>query len=561
MTCAPGAYPAGAADRRWARRYLPAARPGFHPQAIACHRVLHELLTPEVRGLDRLPTEGPALVVGNHSCLFYMPEVWTWGQAILSHRGIGAPAHVLAYDLLFALPRVGSSLRRLGVVPASTGEAESALARGACVLVYPGGDREACRPWTQRNKVDFAGRKGFVKLALRCRVPVVPVAAHGGHHAVVVLARGDRLARAAGLRRLRINVFPLLAGPPFGINTILTPPPPMPAHLTIEFLPPLDWIAYGPGAADNTAIVAASPEPLRQPARRPDRPAHHGPRHSAPANLPPVAMLGLLGVQIFEATVLKTVPAPPPTRQNAHKAVKSDIKRPYRGPGSRSRLARADHVNVLAANGVRTLQPTDRGERISMRHTRHMDTSSMAAARANALRPNSPSRHPAKEAALTCDVCFRRSESARLPRGRDLVLVALGELLQVEQLPPCHDQVPNRQPEGSPARSSHDDLEQQMRHVVLLGDQDVGHEGPHDGARQLLPGIDRDDPAQLTPASGGEPIPDLRLRKAHEAARRAAATVVDPVVGVRRQPHLGHPRPHRLGRCLDAHAPPRLHRG
>jgi len=158
MTCAPGAYPAGAADRRWARRYLPAARPGFHPQAIACHRVLHELLTPEVRGLDRLPTEGPALVVGNHSCLFYMPEVWTWGQAILSHRGIGAPAHVLAYDLLFALPRVGSSLRRLGVVPASTGEAESALARGACVLVYPGGDREACRPWTQRNKVDFAGR-------------------------------------------------------------------------------------------------------------------------------------------------------------------------------------------------------------------------------------------------------------------------------------------------------------------------------------------------------------------------------------------------------------------
>ena len=218
--------------------------------------------TPEVRGLDRLPAEGPALLVGNHSCLFYIPEVWTCGQAIMSRRGIDAPVHVLAYDLLFAMPGIGSFLRRLGAVPACTSEAESALAGGAFVLVYPGGDLEACRPWTQRNKVDFAGRKGFVRLALRCGVPVVPVVAHGGHHAVVVLGRGDRLARAAGLRRLRINVFPLLAGPPFGIASILTPPPPMPAHLTLEFLPALDWTAYGPGAADDTRIVSACYEDI-----------------------------------------------------------------------------------------------------------------------------------------------------------------------------------------------------------------------------------------------------------------------------------------------------------
>jgi 1-acyl-sn-glycerol-3-phosphate acyltransferase len=232
-------------DPDFIRRLLP---------AIACYT---SYFTPEVRRLDRMPADGPALVAGNHSCLFYMPEVWTCAQAILSRRGIGAPANLLAYDLLFALPGVRPVLRRLGVVPASTGQAESALARGACVLVYPGGDLEACRPWTQRDKVDFGGRKGFVQLALRCQVPVVPVAAHGGHHAIVVLARGDRLARAAGLRRLRINVFPLLAGPPFGINCVLTPPPPMPAHLTLEFLPPLDWTAYGPDAADDPAIVSA----------------------------------------------------------------------------------------------------------------------------------------------------------------------------------------------------------------------------------------------------------------------------------------------------------------
>lgn len=95
--------------------------------------------TPEVRGLDRLPAEGPVLVVGNHSCLFYLPEVWACGQAILSRRGISAPAYLLGYDLLFAIPGVAPTLRRLGAVPAGTAEAEAALARGACVLVYAGG--------------------------------------------------------------------------------------------------------------------------------------------------------------------------------------------------------------------------------------------------------------------------------------------------------------------------------------------------------------------------------------------------------------------------------------
>jgi 1-acyl-sn-glycerol-3-phosphate acyltransferase len=218
--------------------------------------------SPEVRGLHELPADGPALVVGNHSCLFYMPEVWVTGQALVDRRGIGSPVALLAYDLLFGVPGVGSALRRLGAIPASAGEAEAALARGSCVLVYPGGDLEACRPWARRNHVDFGGRKGFVRLALRCGVPVVPVVAHGGHHAVVVLTRGDRLARAAGLRNVRVNVFPVLAGVPFGISSILTPPLPMPAQLTLEFLTPLDWTGYGTGAAEDESTVSACYEEI-----------------------------------------------------------------------------------------------------------------------------------------------------------------------------------------------------------------------------------------------------------------------------------------------------------
>ena len=207
----------------------------------------------EVLGLENLPESGPVLVVGNHSCLYYMPDAWLTGLSILRRRGIDQPEYSLIYDLLLALPGIGSYLRRVGAIPASGHEAERALEQGAAVLVYPGGDLEACRPWTARNRVDLAGRKGFVRLALHAGVPVVPVVTHGSHDAVIVLTRGEQLARRLGLRRLRINVFPILLGPPFGVMPILSPP--MPTSMQIQFLEPLDWSSRGPGAAQDDEAV------------------------------------------------------------------------------------------------------------------------------------------------------------------------------------------------------------------------------------------------------------------------------------------------------------------
>jgi 1-acyl-sn-glycerol-3-phosphate acyltransferase len=214
------------------------------------------LFSPEVRGLGNLPTTGPVLVVGNHSCLYYMPDAWVVGLAMLERRGIEQPIYALGYDLLFSLPVVGPYLRRVGVIPAGGREADLALEQDAAVLVYPGGDREACRPWIRRNRVDFGGHKGFVRLALRAGVPVVPVVAHGSHDAVIVVSRGEPLARALGLKRLRINVFPVLVGP-FGLTSMLAPPLPMPTAITVEFLPPLDWTAQGTEAARDDAAVTA----------------------------------------------------------------------------------------------------------------------------------------------------------------------------------------------------------------------------------------------------------------------------------------------------------------
>jgi 1-acyl-sn-glycerol-3-phosphate acyltransferase len=249
---------AALADRIAAARAEPALQrdPAFIRRHLPDIARYTSYFSPEIRGLDRLPADGPILVVGNHSGLFYMPEVWVCGQAVLARRGVDQPSYLLAYDLLLAVPGVGRVLRRLGALPARASDAEQALRNRGCVVVYPGGDREACRPWTDRNRIDFGGRAGFVRLALRCGVPVVPAVAHGGQHAVVIISRGERVARALGLPSVRIKVFPFLAGP-FGITSVLTPPPPMPAQLILEFLPPLDWTGYGAGAAEDPAVVAA----------------------------------------------------------------------------------------------------------------------------------------------------------------------------------------------------------------------------------------------------------------------------------------------------------------
>ena len=127
-------------------------------------------------------------------------------------------------------------------MPASPGNAERALDSGAAVLVYPGGDWEVHRPSSQSATVDFNGRTGFLTLAARKRVPIVPVVSIGGQETTLVLSRGDRLARRLGLDRIfRLKVLPVALVAPWGITVgDFLPRLTLPAKLTIEVLPPID---------------------------------------------------------------------------------------------------------------------------------------------------------------------------------------------------------------------------------------------------------------------------------------------------------------------------------
>src|SRR3954454_21221683 len=195
----------------------------------------------EVRNLGNIPEEGAVLMVGNHSGGNMTPDTHVLTLAFSTYFGVERPFYQLAPNLVVASP-IGQLLRKYGTVPASHENAEKALRQGAAVLVYPGGDWEVHRASWDGYKVDFGGRKGFLRLALNNDVPIVPVVSAGGQEAALFLGRGNRLASVLGLDRLfRLKVLPISLAPPWGLNVgDFLGHLPLPAKITVEVLPAID---------------------------------------------------------------------------------------------------------------------------------------------------------------------------------------------------------------------------------------------------------------------------------------------------------------------------------
>ena len=196
----------------------------------------------EVTGLEHIPEDEPALLVGNHSGGTLIADTFVLAQHFYDHFGPDRRFHQLAHDLVFRVPGVRASLCRFGTVPASPANMRAALDKGAALLVYPGGDHETYRPTWEQDKIDFAGRKGFIELSLELGTPIVPVVAIGGQETALFLGQGQRISRLLGLdRALRLKVFPVQVAPPFGVTLLDLPlRVPLPAKIEIRVLEPID---------------------------------------------------------------------------------------------------------------------------------------------------------------------------------------------------------------------------------------------------------------------------------------------------------------------------------
>jgi 1-acyl-sn-glycerol-3-phosphate acyltransferase len=195
----------------------------------------------DVRGLHNIPEEGPVLLVGNHSGGNLTPDTHFFTLAFSTYFGVERKFHQLAHNLVLSMPGLGS-LRKYGTVAATPENAQRALDVGAALLVYPGGDYEVHRPTWESARVDFAGRKGFIRLAQEKKVPLVPVVAIGGQETALFLSRGERLAKLFGLDRMfRLKVLPVSLALPWGLNVgDMLGHIPLPAKITVQVLEPID---------------------------------------------------------------------------------------------------------------------------------------------------------------------------------------------------------------------------------------------------------------------------------------------------------------------------------
>lgn len=209
----------------------------------------------EVRGLESFPAGG-ALVVANHSGGLFPMDVPVFATGFYDTFGYNRPVYTLSHDILFKGVTADFFIKT-GFIRASHENADEALRSGGVVVVFPGGDYDVYRPTLAENRIDFDGRKGYIRAALNAGVPLVPAVAIGGQESQLYLSRGSGLAKALRLDKLlRAKILPLSFGFPFGLSAVLPINAPLPTKIVMQVLEPIDIVAEFGENPDIDAVDA-----------------------------------------------------------------------------------------------------------------------------------------------------------------------------------------------------------------------------------------------------------------------------------------------------------------
>jgi 1-acyl-sn-glycerol-3-phosphate acyltransferase len=217
----------------------------------------------EIEGWEQLP-DPPALVVGIHSGAPFVWDAWTVGIQWWRRFGPDRILHGTAHDALMAAPGIGAYFRSMGVLPAAPDSIAAALAAGRDVALWPGGEVDSLRPWTDRDKAVLAGRTGFIRMAINAGVPIVPVATVGAPDSMPVLFRGRRIAKALQLDKIaRLKVFPVALSAPWVIGPAALPEIPLPTKIRTAFQAPIE-LDRDPDRAQDRRYVEEKYEEVRE---------------------------------------------------------------------------------------------------------------------------------------------------------------------------------------------------------------------------------------------------------------------------------------------------------
>jgi 1-acyl-sn-glycerol-3-phosphate acyltransferase len=169
----------------------------------------------EWEGLEKIPTEGGALLVANHAAA--IPS----DAPVIMHgieEELGRPVYGLADHIFKGMPLVGTMWARAGGVAAHPENAYRLLREQQhLVLVFPEGGKGPGKTYGERYRLRRFGRGGFVEIAMRAGVPVVPIAVVGAEESMPIVFKVPYLARMLGLPYVPITANMLLLGPLLGL--------------------------------------------------------------------------------------------------------------------------------------------------------------------------------------------------------------------------------------------------------------------------------------------------------------------------------------------------------
>jgi 1-acyl-sn-glycerol-3-phosphate acyltransferase len=184
----------------------------------------------EWEGFEHLPEEGGALLVANHAGAI-PPDAPSIMHGI--EKNLGRPVYGLAEHLFRTLPVVGTLWSRSGGVTAHPDNAYRLLHdEERLVLVFPEGTKATGKHYRDRYRLRRFGRGGFVDIAMRAGVPVIPIAVMGAEETMPIVFKSPRLAKMLNLPYFPITANMLAFGPA-GVVAYL------PAKFRIRVLPPV----------------------------------------------------------------------------------------------------------------------------------------------------------------------------------------------------------------------------------------------------------------------------------------------------------------------------------
>ncbi len=215
-------------------------------------------------GWQHIPNQEKILLVGSHNGGLAAPDMIMMMYDWFRHFGTERLAYGLMHPYIWQIsPFMANLAQKTGAIAAHPKPANWAFNRGASVLVFPGGAFDLFRPHSQRYQINFAGNKGFIKLALRQEVPIIPAISVGAHDTLIVLGDAYELMKQLNnwglpwLYNLDPIVFPIYLGLPWGLAIGPLPNIPLPVQIHTRICKPIVFEKYGQKVAKDRDYVDA----------------------------------------------------------------------------------------------------------------------------------------------------------------------------------------------------------------------------------------------------------------------------------------------------------------